>query len=318
MILFSGAHVFIFLSWFFLAENVLCIQVLLEGQKSGYIKKKVFQGAQAQLVCTAWKTVPGKITVVWTYKRSKHEEGTGTFIARNYIQKKFHKNFSLKDQTTLIIKNPNRNNSGIYTCLLENYSDVHRSSAQGFYELLVIYPPSKPECEYPADRYLKEGHHYTIKCVSQSGSPDPRYTWFKDDVELPKNSLFSSAFKDSHFVYDEYTGILEFTKANEYNAGVYHCLASNDAGWNRSMPFKLRVLHANVELIVGTTTASLSAVLLLTIVWVCRNRVCPNYEEEIQSSNEGGNDVVLDGSGPQIVKSLPVPMSKRPKSSIII
>lgn len=30
-------------------------------------------------------------------------------------------------------------------------------------------------------------------------------------------------------------------EANDYNAGVYHCLASNDAGWNRSMPFKLRV-----------------------------------------------------------------------------
>jgi len=34
-------------------------------------------------------------------------------------------------------------------------------------------------------------------------------------------------------------------------------------------------------------------------------------------SNESANDVVLDGAGPHIVRSVPVPMTK-PKKSIVI
>jgi len=191
-------------------EDVHSIKVYLEGQKTGIVKKKVFLGARTQLTCDPWDTNSERLRVIWTYRKFDDETGLRSSIAEDKILEKYKKKFLLRTKTTLIIKTPGRNDSGIYTCILENQSDEKLKSSQGSYNLLVMFPPSKPYCLYPSQRYLKLNEKDKIICKSDAASPKPTYSWYKDNRLLPVRSENDPRYKLAQFKYNQIDGTLHF------------------------------------------------------------------------------------------------------------
>jgi len=81
------------------------------------------------------------------------------------------------------------------------------------------------------------------------------------------------------------------------------------------------VYPVTTEVVIAASSAV--CLFLFLLILACKHRslllqTCFNGTFDSHSgSNESANDVVLDGAGPHIVRSVPVPMTK-PKKSIVI
>ncbi|XP_027009637.2 carcinoembryonic antigen-related cell adhesion molecule 6 isoform X2 [Tachysurus fulvidraco] len=107
---------------------------------------------------------------------------------------------------SLIINQPNRKDSGLYSVTLTNpFSNVNQSK-----NITVLYGPDKPVLEVsPTKTSFVPGETVTLSCRAE-GEPTPLASWLFNGQELPSSN-----------------GILELTHVQLSQSGVYKCVLIN-------------------------------------------------------------------------------------------
>ncbi|XP_072488821.1 hemicentin-2 isoform X7 [Notamacropus eugenii] len=105
----------------------------------------------------------------------------------------------------------NVEDSGLYTCTASNPAGTASQS----YVLEVQVPPQIQ----PGPPLMKvlSGEALDLACVA-TGDPEPQLRWSKDGVTLPGKARVGPA------------GSIHFESVQVSDAGIYHCVASNEAG----------------------------------------------------------------------------------------
>ena len=66
--------------------------------------------------------------------------------------------------------------------------------------------PVAPVCRVP--KAVPVGKAATLYCQEREGHPPPHYSWYRNDLPLPKESRTNPRFKNSSFVMNSETGTL--------------------------------------------------------------------------------------------------------------
>ena len=151
------------------------------------IPERVIEGYEAYLDCRTRKDrfYSGETTVGWHYQSDKTKETTkdpGIYIVGEKDKNTCGKNLNavknnmqswcLEPNTTnLVLKNPQRIDSGIFTCV-ETYVDHPEKKNYAGYDVEIMYL-NKPVITAATGRILEDGE-YTLQCKSE-GFPAPNY-----------------------------------------------------------------------------------------------------------------------------------------------
>ncbi|XP_076329977.1 fasciclin-2-like [Tachypleus tridentatus] len=89
--------------------------------------------------------------------------------------------------------------------------------------LEVLIPPNITEFQEKTQAIEDNG--LVLKCVASSANPDPLYSWFdKNDHQIQT---------EGRFLVDKTLGTLTIQKAKKEDAGLYSCIAQNEAGQDK-------------------------------------------------------------------------------------
>ncbi|XP_055628541.1 cell adhesion molecule Dscam2 isoform X2 [Toxorhynchites rutilus septentrionalis] len=125
--------------------------------------------------------------------------------------------------TILSINNANKNDRGVYQCIVSNTIGSEQASA----ELEIGETP--PEIIYSfAEQNVRPVAFVSLKCTA-SGSPQPQFSWMLDYQPI-LSSIHQYTF-DQFMTNDGYiTTHLNITHVNADDGGLYTCIASNTIG----------------------------------------------------------------------------------------
>ncbi|XP_040076953.2 hemicentin-2-like [Ixodes scapularis] len=135
--------------------------------------------------------------------------------------------------------------AGEYLCLARNEG----GTVDMKYKLEIVVPPYFPEDhpEFPAStRVVLSNHPFSLTC-DVVGVPFPTFTWNKEGVPLPRDTLTSVRANRLHV-----------SSAKEHHSGLYHCEASNVAG-SAQQSYNVTIL--------GTSTTDIS--FGLSVSYIC-------------------------------------------------
>ncbi|XP_048369048.1 V-set and immunoglobulin domain-containing protein 2 [Sphaerodactylus townsendi] len=119
------------------------------------------------------------------------------------------------------LDNVRASDAGIYSCEVNDPPDFYGTGI-GYIHLVVLMPPSSPECK--GATYSTVGSDATFTCRSSEGMPAPVYSWTRVDPKTP--------LPLSNMVKNEQTGTLMLTNISQEFSGKYQCVASNEYGQN--------------------------------------------------------------------------------------
>ncbi|CAN7994178.1 unnamed protein product, partial [Ixodes hexagonus] len=117
----------------------------------------------------------------------------------------------------LNILNVQVQDAGEYLCLARNEGGLVDMK----YKLEIVVPPYFPEDhpEFPASTLVALANHpFSLTC-NIVGVPFPTFTWNRDGIPLPRDTLIIIRANQLHVA-----------SAKEHHSGLYHCEASNVAG----------------------------------------------------------------------------------------
>ncbi|XP_070493572.1 fasciclin-2 [Chironomus tepperi] len=116
----------------------------------------------------------------------------------------------------LLIKNVQESDDGIYTCRAAVIQTGEL--AERAIRLDVQIKPTVEPLEY---RYeAVEGEEFSVKCVA-TGKPPPLIQWIKDQKDMSLADRFSVV---------PHNGQMSISRVDEFDRGVYKCIAKNNAG----------------------------------------------------------------------------------------
>lgn len=141
--------------------------------------------------------------------------------------------FSIETEGELIrlcIKETQPEDAGRYKCVAKNKAGESSCAVSLRVKETFARPEIAPVSE---NRYeVDEGSDVTFT-TKVKGRPEPKVTWFKDDVRLRGDSRLKTTTNG-----DEYT--LTINRATALDPGIYKCTASSPAG-SSSVEFELVV-----------------------------------------------------------------------------
>ncbi|XP_020508602.2 B-cell receptor CD22 isoform X1 [Labrus bergylta] len=142
---------------------------------------------------------------------------------------------------------------GLYYCKSENqYGRVNSTSLF----LDVHYGPKLPSVSVILSAEVVEGSLVTLICSSDA-NPAANHTWYKENEDSPKASGPS-------FTISDFRAEL---------SGNYYCVAQNTLGRHTSAFHMMAIAGARMSAAVGTITAVLLAIILLTVFfWIRRKK----------------------------------------------
>lgn len=284
----------------FLVFEVYGVHVELEDGKRGIVEKEIKLFTNEILVCSAVDTTSSTPSIEWYYKSDKSLNGEGRMIVSgSRVVENFVEKFSLNG-ASITFKNTTKTDTGVYKCRIVVAEDEN-SADSGLYDVTIVYPPSKPFCQYPSEKSLTRGFEQELKCNSAEGVPRPQYRWYRNGELLPEESSSDPNYKNATFSYDTASGILRFMEVNDANAGSYYCEASNSQASIQCDTFTLTIHDQNVAEIVGIVfgVVILIALICLAIFVLWKKGFLSGSDREedyvYDMNEEGSNDVMLDG-----------------------
>ncbi|XP_033114270.1 carcinoembryonic antigen-related cell adhesion molecule 6-like, partial [Anneissia japonica] len=145
---------------------------------------------------------------------AQYQGGTG-FVDPSYIDR-----FSVEGDTTLVIANTRRSDSGTYQCSVVIFDDPPSASDDVTLTVIYLYQPALSSFITP----VMEGDTVEMSC-SADANPSPTYAFLSDD-EVQQSG-----------------GLSTFTvqSVSRNNDGNYECRASNSAGTETSKRRALEV-----------------------------------------------------------------------------
>ncbi|XP_026184882.1 V-set and immunoglobulin domain-containing protein 1 [Mastacembelus armatus] len=127
---------------------------------------------------------------------------------------------STTSNASIIIRNMQPSDAGIYTCSVHNFPDVAGKSQVNII-VNVLERPSNPYCSVHGD--VETGHLVTLTCHSERGSPTPTYIWTRLDQTKTRRPVMGRTTT---------TGILEIRNISQFEFGEYQCNATNMVGFS--------------------------------------------------------------------------------------
>ncbi|XP_056400101.1 roundabout homolog 4 isoform X2 [Hyla sarda] len=121
-----------------------------------------------------------------------------------------------------------KSDEGIYTCAARN----HLGTAVSRNASLTIAVLKDEFRQEPGDKRVTAGMPLVIDCSPPKGHPEPVVTWQKDGVPLDRNN--------SRYMFAG--GRLSIARTLSSDAGVYMCVASNQAGERKSRGAVISIL----------------------------------------------------------------------------
>ncbi|XP_042781801.1 cell surface A33 antigen [Panthera leo] len=184
--------------------------------------------------------------------------------------------------------------NGTYECsvsLMEDLGGTPKSRVQ----LLVLVPPSKPECGIEGETII--GNNIQLTCQSKEGSPAPQYSWRTYDIlnqERPAPPVTGQTLSLKNISTDM--------------SGYYICTSRNEVGEKScNITVAVRPPSMNVALYAGIAGGLAAAIIVIGIVVYCcccrgkdeakdtrQNRVAyqkpPEQLRELQTGREEEDD----------------------------
>ncbi|XP_027548468.1 cell surface A33 antigen [Neopelma chrysocephalum] len=171
--------------------------------------------------------------------------------------------------------------NGTYVCSVRLRNDPPRQSA--VLSLYVLVAPSKPDCRILGTPQY--GQTINLTCMSQEGSPKPKYTWKSFNVQNEPRPLQNTEGEQ-----------ITLKNVSADTSGFYICTATNVVGTEFcNMTVSIVPPSMNIALYAGIIGGAIAAIVVIGILaycCCCRESKDSDYEMTVQEErNEPSKDM---------------------------
>ncbi|KAM3837861.1 cell surface A33 antigen [Vipera latastei] len=214
----------------------------------------------------SWKGRSLGNNITGEFARKKFD-GTEEYLTPYKGRVRFSNNFKNGD-VGITLDQVTMQDNGTYECLVEIKNAFPSRSVD--VDLLVLVPPSSPECKIIGNP--EYGQNINLTCSSVEGSPKPKYTWQSYDTLNQTRPLQGIALE----------GLLMLNNVSINTTGYYICLSKNTAGEKKcNITVAIRPPSMNIALYAGIVGGILAAIIIISVLvycCCCRKSKNPEYE----------------------------------------
>ncbi|XP_051004300.1 cell surface A33 antigen [Acomys russatus] len=242
------------------------------------------RGRSVTLPCTYSTNAPDREGFIQWDKllRSQTERVvTWNFISKKYIYGNRYENRvkvsndAELSNASITIDQLTMDDNGTYECSISILSDQD-VTGKSRVRLLVLVPPSKPDCSIEGEMVL--GSNIQLTCRSAEGSPSPQYSWKSYNAQNQERPLSQPVSGHPLLLKNVSTDM----------AGYYICTSSNDVGTEScNITVAPRPPSMNIALYAGIAGGTFVALIIIGVTVYC----CCCREK-------GDKDQDMDGARP--------------------
>lgn len=147
--------------------------------------------------------------------------------------------------------------NGTYECSVSLMSDQD-VTARSRVRLLVLVPPSKPDCGIEGETVI--GNNIQLTCRSAEGSPSPQYSWTSYNAQNQQRPLAQPVSGEP----------LLLKNISTETAGYYICTSSNEVGTEFcNITVAPRPPSMNIALYAGIAGGVFVAIIIIIVIVYC-------------------------------------------------
>ncbi|KAM5294499.1 cell surface A33 antigen [Glossophaga mutica] len=167
----------------------------------------------------------------------------------------FSGNAQLSD-ASITIGQLTMDDNGTYECSVSLLQDVG-GTTKGRARLLVLVPPSKPDCGIQGETVI--GNDIQLTCQSKEGSPAPQYSWKSFDLQNQERVGPPGMGQT-----------LTLKNISADTSGFYVCTSRNEVGTEScNITVTARLPSMNVALYAGIAGGAVVALILIGVLTYC-------------------------------------------------
>nr|KAF6413257.1 glycoprotein A33 [Molossus molossus] len=223
------------------------------------------RGRSVTLPCTYETSAPDRQGFIqWDKLRWSQTEKVliWQFLTQSYIYGDLYKNrvniSSRAEQSdaSITIGQLTMDDNGTYECSVSLLTDLDGTS-KARVRLLVLVPPSKPECGIKGETVI--GNDIQLTCQSREGSPAPQYSWKSFNLLNQERKVPPGTGQT-----------LTLRNISTDTSGFYICTSSNEVGTEScNITVTVRPPSMNVALYAGIAGGAVAALILVSVLVYC-------------------------------------------------
>ncbi|XP_069335354.1 cell surface A33 antigen [Eulemur rufifrons] len=224
------------------------------------------RGSSVTLPCTYRTSARDRNGLIqWDKLLRSHSERVviWNFLTKTYTYGDLYENRvnisknAQQSDASITISQLTMDDNGTYECSVSLLSDLDGTS-KARARLLVLVPPSKPECSIEGEPII--GNDIQVTCQSAEGSPAPQYSWKRYNLLNQEQSLTQPVSGQPLYLKNISTD----------TSGYYICTSSNDVGTQScNITVAARLPSMNVALYAGIAGGVVAAFIVIGIVIYC-------------------------------------------------
>lgn len=188
---------------------------------------------------------------------------TWNFVTKKYIYGNRYEsrvrvsNDAELSNASITIDQLTMDDNGTYECSVSLMSDQD-VTARSRVRLLVLVPPSKPDCAIEGETVI--GNNIQLTCRSAEGSPSPQYSWTSYDAQNQQRPLTQPVSGEP----------LLLKNISTETAGYYICTSSNEVGTEFcNITVAPRPPSMNIALYAGIAGGVFVALIIIIVIVYC-------------------------------------------------
>nr|XP_007987857.2 cell surface A33 antigen [Chlorocebus sabaeus] len=227
---------------------------------------RALHGKSVTLPCTYHTSTSSREGLIqWDKLLFTHTERVviWKFSNKDYIYGELYKNRvnissnAEESDASITIDQLTMADNGTYECSVSLMSDLE-GTTKSRVRLLVLLPPSKPECGIEGETII--GNDIQLTCQSKEGSPTPQYSWKRYNILNQEQPLAQPASGQP----------VPLKNISTDTSGYYICTSSNEAGIQFcNITVAVRSPSMNVALYVGIAVGVVAALIIIGIIIYC-------------------------------------------------
>ncbi|XP_006876063.1 PREDICTED: cell surface A33 antigen [Chrysochloris asiatica] len=224
------------------------------------------RGKSVTLPCTYQTSTSDRNGVIqWDKLLKSHSENVviWKFQTKDYVYGNLYENRvtissnAEQSDASITINQLTMEDNGTYDCTVSLMADLGGKSKSRV-RLLVLVPPSKPECGIKGEMVI--GNNIELTCQSKEGSPTPQYSWKSYNI-LNQERPLAQPVTGQTFPLKNITTDM---------SGYYICSSSNEVGVEScNITVSVRPPSMNVALYVGIAVGITAVLIIIGIIAYC-------------------------------------------------